>query len=48
MTRLHTTIAVLFALVLPAYSWLDGSGWLAWTMFAKSETASSTLVLRSW
>lgn len=38
MTRTHATLAVLVALVLPGYSWLDGSGWLAWTMFSKSET----------
>jgi hypothetical protein len=31
-------LALLLCVVLPAYSWLDGSGWLAWTMFAKSET----------
>ena len=38
MTRLHVAIALLFGLVLPGYSWLDGSGWLAWTMFATSAT----------
>lgn len=38
MTRLHAALAVFVALVLPGYSWLDGSGWLAWTMFSKSET----------
>ena len=38
MTRLHAALAVLVGLLLPAYSWLDGSGWLAWTMFSKSET----------
>ena len=38
MTRLHATIAVLLGIVLPAYSWVDGSGWLAWTMFATSGT----------
>jgi hypothetical protein len=38
MTRLHATIALILGLVVPAYSWLDGSGWLAWTMFAKSAT----------
>jgi hypothetical protein len=35
---MHAALAVLVALVLPGYSWLDGSGWLAWTMFSKSET----------
>jgi hypothetical protein len=24
--------------VIPAWSWLDGSGWLAWTMFSHSAT----------
>ena len=38
MTRAHGALAVLVGLVLPGYSWLDGSGWLAWTMFSKSET----------
>ena len=38
MTRVHRVLAILVGLVLPAYSWLDGSGWLAWTMFSKSET----------
>jgi hypothetical protein len=38
MTTGHAALAVLVGLVLPAYSWLDGSGWLAWTMFSKSET----------
>ena len=31
-------LALLVCVVLPAYSWHDGSGWLAWTMFSKSET----------
>lgn len=39
MTKAHGVAAVLVALVLPGYSYLDGgSGWLAWTMFSKSET----------
>jgi hypothetical protein len=38
MTRVHWVLAILSGLVLPGYSWLDGSGWLAWTMFSKSET----------
>jgi hypothetical protein len=38
MTRVHRALAVLVGIVLPGYSWLDGSGWLAWTMFSKSET----------
>jgi hypothetical protein len=35
---MHAALAVLVVLVLPGYSWLDGSGWLAWTMFSKSES----------
>jgi hypothetical protein len=38
VTRLHFVVAALVCAVLPAYSWLDGSGWLAWTMFSRSET----------
>jgi len=38
VTRLHATVALLLGLVLPGYSWLGGSGWLAWTMFARSAT----------
>jgi hypothetical protein len=38
MTKLHAAVAVLVALLLPAYSWLGGSGSLAWTMFSKSQT----------
>ncbi len=38
MTRLHFAVALLLGLVLPAYSWINGSGWLAWTMFATSST----------
>jgi hypothetical protein len=34
----HVVVACIFCLVMPALSWLDGSGWLAWTMFSKSET----------
>jgi hypothetical protein len=38
MTPAHTAAGVLLAVVLPATSWLDGSGRFAWTMFSKSET----------
>ncbi len=38
MTKLHAAVAVLVAVLLPAYSWRDGSGWLAWSMFSKSQT----------
>ncbi|HEY2408630.1 MAG TPA: hypothetical protein VGI10_21640 [Polyangiaceae bacterium] len=43
MTRLHAAVALIFCCVLPAYSWRDGSGWLAWTMFSKSETYRLTV-----
>jgi hypothetical protein len=38
MTRLHFAVALVLGLVLPASSWINGSGWLAWTMFATSST----------
>jgi hypothetical protein len=38
MSRLHLAVGLLFCVVLPAYSWRDGSGWAAWTMFSRSET----------
>lgn len=44
MTRAHGVLALLVGVVLPGYSWLDGSGWLAWTMFSKSETYRIRLV----
>jgi len=34
----HRIAAIVFCVVAPAWSWLDGSGSLAWTMFSKSET----------
>ena len=43
MTSLHAAVALLVGLLLPAYSWTDGSGWLAWTMFAKSGTYRLTV-----
>ena len=36
--RFHLFLVVLVCLLLPGWSWLDGSGWLAWTMFAHSST----------
>jgi hypothetical protein len=38
MTKLHAVVALVVAIALPAWSWRDGSGWLAWTMFAGSQT----------
>lgn len=38
MTKLHWIAAFIVAVLLPAYSWRDGTGWLAWTMFSKSQT----------
>jgi hypothetical protein len=37
-TILHAAAAVLVCLVIPSLSWLDGSGWLAWTMYARSAS----------
>jgi hypothetical protein len=34
--RLHVLLALLTGLILPAASWIDGSGWLAWTMYSRS------------
>jgi hypothetical protein len=39
LTRTQLVAAMLLGVVVPAASWLDGSGGaLAWTMFSKSET----------
>jgi hypothetical protein len=43
MTIGHRIAAAIVAVVLPAYSWHDGSGWLAWRMFSKSETYRLTV-----
>lgn len=43
MTIEHRIAAAIVAVVLPAYSWHDGSGWLAWRMFSKSETYRLTV-----
>src|SRR5262245_9996157 len=32
----HAIVATLVCVVLPAASWLDGSGFLAWTMYSGS------------
>jgi hypothetical protein len=33
----HVMLGAVLCVVLPAASWIDGSGWLAWTMFSRSE-----------
>src|SRR5262245_30886527 len=38
LTRGHTLLAVTVCVLIPAWSWLEGSGWLAWTMYSKSAT----------
>lgn len=35
--RRHVVLGAILCVVLPAASWIDGSGSLAWTMFSKSE-----------
>jgi hypothetical protein len=34
--RLHLVVGVIAIVLLPALSWLDGSGQLAWTMFSRT------------
>jgi hypothetical protein len=36
--QLHALLAFVFCLALPGVSWLQGTGWLAWTMFSGSAT----------
>jgi hypothetical protein len=36
--QLHALAAFVFCLALPGVSWLQGTGWLAWTMFSGSAT----------
>jgi hypothetical protein len=43
MTVEHRILAMVLAAALPGYSWLDGSGWLAWRMFSKSQTYRLTV-----
>ena len=38
MTLKHRIASIIFCVVIPGASWLDGSGAMAWTMFSKSET----------
>ena len=46
MTRLHAIVAAFACVVIPGWSWADGSGWLAWTMYSKSETYRVRVVAR--
>jgi hypothetical protein len=38
VSKVHVLVAFVMAIATPAWSWRDGSGWLAWTMFSKSQT----------
>jgi len=38
LPALQLSLAVLACIVVPAWSWLDGSGSLAWTMYAHSSS----------
>jgi hypothetical protein len=38
LERAQMVLGALLCVLLPAASWIDGSGSLAWTMFSKSET----------
>ena len=42
-SRLHVALALLTGLAVPAASWLDGSGWLAWTMYSRSGSYRLTV-----
>jgi hypothetical protein len=42
-SRLHAALAVVTGLILPAASWIDGSGWLAWTMYSRSGSYRLTV-----
>src|SRR5260221_9592571 len=42
-SRLHVGLALLTALIVPAASWMDGSGWLAWTMYSRSGSYRLTV-----
>ena len=41
--RLHLVIGVIAIVLIPALSWLDGSGQLAWTMFSRTGQYRLTL-----
>jgi hypothetical protein len=45
MTKQHWGVALFVAVLVPAYSWHDGTGWLAWTMFSKSQTYRLSIVV---
>lgn len=45
MTKQHWGVALVVAVLVPAYSWHDGTGWLAWTMFSKSQTYRLSVVV---
>jgi hypothetical protein len=44
MTRVHAALAALVCVVIPASSWRNGSGSLAWTMFSGSRSYRLELV----
>src|SRR5262245_40904831 len=46
-SRLHVALALVVGLILPGASWLDGSGWLAWTMYSRSGSYRLTVYGRS-
>jgi hypothetical protein len=45
MPRFHLVVGLFATILVPAFSWIDGSGWLAWSMFSKSETYRVVVVL---
>ena len=42
-SRVHIAVALVAGLILPGASWLDGSGWLAWTMYSRSGSYRLTV-----
>jgi hypothetical protein len=40
---LHVALALVTGLIVPGASWLDGSGWLAWTMYSRSGSYRLTV-----
>jgi hypothetical protein len=47
MRRLHAALAALACVVIPGGSWLNGSGFLAWTMFSGSRSYRLEIVALS-